>query len=275
MKLMTFALGSMALVSSLAQAEVQSIKGSDTLAGVITDAIIASGMDDRLAYTGGGSTLGEGALVAGEQGFAPMSREFKPAALAAAQAKGVAPVAHLVGLDGIGVFVSASNGVNAMSFDTLKKIYSCELTQWSQVPGSNATGAIKAYRRNDVSGTTDTFKSLVGLTAFGACVTVAAETSDIAAATADNAGAVGYSGLSAGRDGNKALALTKAADGTAVKPTVANIRNKTYPLARGLYVYEATGTLTVNAVEKQLLKNLLSRSFLDPILQDNEFFTLD
>jgi hypothetical protein len=53
------------------------------------------------------------------------------------------------------------------------------------------------------------------------------------------------------------------------------VRKGLYPLARTLYVYEAKGSYTLNSAEAQLLPNLLDRSFLDPIVQQNDFITLD
>ncbi len=83
--------------------------GSDTLAGVMTDAIIAGGLEQQISYAGGGSGNGEKAIAAGEQGIAPMSRERKPEVLQQATAQGVTIVPHVIGLDGIGIFVNKSS----------------------------------------------------------------------------------------------------------------------------------------------------------------------
>ncbi len=261
------------VVSSPLMAQSTSIQGSDTLAGFVSDVIVASGLESKLVYQGGGSGKGEDALVNGQQGIAPMSREMKDEALAKAKAKGIKVIEHTIGLDGIAVFVNDGNSVKTLDLAQVKKIYSCTLTNWSQVGGQNQ--AIVVYRRNDASGTTDTFKTLVGIKEFGSCVKVVSETSDIAAFTSSNVNAIGYAGLSAGRDGNKALSLAKKEGGKAYVPTPGTIRNFNYPLARKLYVYEASGSVKPSAAEATLLGNMLDRSFADPLLQDNEFFTLD
>jgi ABC-type phosphate transport system substrate-binding protein len=80
--------------------------------------------------------------------------------------------------------------------------------------------------------------------------------------------------LSGKNEHNRELAVSKA--GTSyVTPTAATIRNESYPLSRKLYVYEASGARTPNEVEGQLLELLLDRSFLDPIVQDHDFITID
>jgi phosphate transport system substrate-binding protein len=247
------------------------LKGSDTLAPYMSDIIRASGLETSVVYQGGGSSLGEAALISKAQHLAPMSRAFKPEQLEKAKAAGVEITEHVIGLDGVGVFVNKSNSTASLTLAQLKKIYSCEITNWSAVGGANL--GITVYRRDDVSGTTDTFKTLVGLTNFGSCVQVLDDTSAIADITASEASAVGYSGLSAIREGNRDLPLAKGESAQAFAPAPANIRSFDYPLARRLYVYEAVGTLT--PAEQTLLSNVLDRSFSDPILVKNEFFTVD
>lgn len=263
-----------AVLPSTALAELRVLRGSDTLAGVMTDAIIQSGLQNDLSYQGGGSSLGEKAIIAKEQGLAAMSRAFKSEALAEASANGITPVDHVIGLDGVAVFVNASNAQAGLTISDLKNIFTCAVTTWEQLPGSTRTGAIRVLRRNDASGTTDTFKSLVGISSFGPCVTVMTETDEIAVATSEDADALAFAGLSARRDGNTMLAIGKT-QGTEVQPTVANIRSGKYPLARALHVYEASGALTPSAAEKRLLERVLDRSFMDQILQDHDFITLD
>jgi phosphate transport system substrate-binding protein len=256
-------------------AEMHAIKGSDTMAGIMLNAITEADMAAEINYLGGGSGKGEAALVAGEQGIAPLSRLMKPEAIAQARANGVEPIGHAIGLDGIAVFVNHANIAPGMTLEQIKKIFTCEITDWTQVSGSGFTGPIKVFRRDDISGTTDTFKTLVGLQTFGACVTVLAETADIAYETSHQTHAVGYSGLSAQRDGNRTLALAKNSGEPSYLPVVANIRSGAYPLARTLYVYETTGARLPSSSEVEFLGYMLDRSFLDPILQANGFFTLN
>ncbi|MGE3757291.1 MAG: PstS family phosphate ABC transporter substrate-binding protein [Pseudobdellovibrionaceae bacterium] len=263
------------LASSASFADTKTlISGSDTMGGLMTDAIIASGLDQVIGYVGGGSSVGEKAFINGEIGMAAMSREMTPAAIAQARAAGLEPIAHVVALDGIALFVNKSNSTIGIDFPTLIKVYTCEITSWNQIPGSGKSGAIHVFRRDDKSGTTDTFKSLVGIKTFGACVQILAETADIAEKTGQDAAAIGYAGLSAKTDRNRTLLIARS--GTAyVAPNVSTIRNKTYPLSRSLYIYEVSGAKSPNKVEAQLLEQLLDRSFLDPIVQDHDFITID
>ncbi len=262
------------LVAASAQAKTV-ISGSDTMAGVMTQAITDSGLDTKLTYAGGGSGVGEKALISGEIGLTAMSRPMSAAAIATAQGKGMKPVEHVVGLDAVVLFVNSSNGMAGLSLETVLKIYTCAFTDWGQVPASGKHGAIKAYRRDDLSGTTDTFKSLVGIKDFGPCVKAVGHTDDIASHTATESDSIGFAGLSGSKNGNREMPLAKKSGEAFVAISASTVRNMTYPLSRKLFIYEASGTVKPNADETSLLKNVLDRSFFDPILQANEFFTLN
>src|SRR5262245_33141479 len=195
-------------VSATAEAQPAELRGSDTLFGVVTDAINASDLGDQLIYLGGGSGLGETALVNGNQNIAPMSRALSPAAIEALLSQGATPVQNVIGLDGVSLYVQATEAVQDISIPTIRDIYLCNITDWSGVPGSGKTGTIAVYRRNDDSGTTDVFRSLIGITTFGDCVVPLATTEDIADVTSTDPNAIGYSGLSGLRpDQNKALSV--------------------------------------------------------------------
>lgn len=264
---------SLVLAGSVANAKLN-LSGSDTLGGVMTDAIIAAGLNNDLSYTGGGSGVGEKAIANGEVGIAPMSRQMKPEFLAQAQQKGIAIKENVIGLDGVIVLVNSSVGMNGIDIPTVARIYKCEVTTWDQVAGSGKTGPIKVYGRNKVSGTTDTFKTLVGIKEFGACVTEVAETHDITERTSADPSAMGFAGLSGKGDKNKALSIAATTGGAYVAPTAVNIRAEKYPLSRKLFVYSASGAKTPSAPEARLLASLLNRSFINPILKAHDFVTL-
>lgn len=274
MKRIVFA--SILVAASVAGAQTKAVfAGSDTLAGAVTDAIIASGMDQSIQYIGGGSGNAEKGLLNGDQGLGPMSREIKPEVLAQLKAQGADVIAHRVALDGLSMFVKKDSPVSSLDLQTILRIYTCEFTKWEQVPNSGLKGVIKAYRRDDVSGTTDAFKHFTGIKTFGACVTVAKETADIAELTSRDPLAIGYAGLSGKIEGNRSVAIAAKPGVQAVMPTTQTIRTFAYPMARYLFVYEITGARQPSDVEAELLGYITDRSFMDPIVQAHEFITLD
>ncbi len=268
--------------ATAAHAQTAELRGSDTLFGVVTDAINTAGLDPVLRYVGGGSGGGETAMVNGAQGIAPMSRALSANAISALQGQGVTPVQSVIGLDAVSMWVKADSGAMSIDIPTIRAIYSCQITDWSQVPNSGKVGTISVFARNGLSGTTDTFKTLIGgLPAttngnanWAACVHEVAQTTEVADATSTDLNAIGFSGLSAGRPGaNRALAVAANATSTAILPTEDNIRAFSYPLSRRLFVNSVSGGRTPSADEQSLLDVMLDRSFLDPILVRNEFVT--
>ena len=284
MKILPMAGAFAALTVAAASAHAQSanIRGSDTLFGAVTDAITTLHLESFLHYTGGGSGTGESALIAGTQGIAPMSRALNTAAIVALLNQGVTPVQNVIGLDGVSLFVNKSgNAATGIDIPTIRNIYLCNITDWSGVPGSGLTGPIKVYARNGLSGTTDTFKTLVGglpATTNGnanwpACVTEVDTTDDIANHTINENDAIGFAGGSAGRAANKALAVAVNATSPAIPPSEETIRDFSYPLARRLYVNAVADGRFPSDDEQALLDAVLDRSFMDPILARNEFIT--
>ncbi len=271
-----FLMVTLLLSSSLASANTKAIfAGSDTLAGMMTDAIIAAGMDQQIQYLGGGSGNAEKGMISGDQGLGPMSREVKAEVTQQLGVQGVNLVGHVIALDGIGVFVKADNTTASLDVKTVSRIFTCELTKWEQIAGSGMRGDIKVYRRNDASGTTDAFKHFTGVKNFGACVTALNETADIAEVTSRDSQAIAYAGLSGKTQENRTVALSASVGAPAVLPTTATVRDFSYPFARRLYVYEVTGARGASEVELQLLSYLTDRSFMDPIVQSHEFITID
>jgi phosphate transport system substrate-binding protein len=269
------------VVASSAHAAPANLHGSDTLFGAVTQAITAAQLDSVLHYIGGGSGTGENGLLDGSQNIAPMSRALSTSAINNLLNQGVTPVQNVIGLDGVSMWVQSTSSTVAIDIPTIRSIYLCNITDWSNVPNSGKTGAIAVYARNGLSGTTDTFKTLIGgLPAttngnanWGPCVHEVDTTNDIATHTSNEANAIGFAGLSAGRAGNRALKVAVDATHTAIAPTEATIRSFSYPLSRRLYVNSVTDGRFPTDDEQALLDAMLDRSFMDPILTANEFIT--
>ena len=66
---------------------------------------------------------------------------------------------HVIGLDGLAIITHPGNSITALSLQQLVAIFSGEISNWSQLGGSDVP--ITRYARDENSGTWDTFKSLV------------------------------------------------------------------------------------------------------------------
>jgi len=57
-----------------------------------------------------------------------------------------------------------------ISVSTLRRIFTCEITNWRDVPGSSRTDEIYAFRQDDEAPATQAFKDRVGAIEFGPCL---------------------------------------------------------------------------------------------------------
>jgi ABC-type phosphate transport system substrate-binding protein len=287
------------LATSAAAFATQVLDGSTTLKEVTLDSIAgatAAGVINAgdLDYIPHGSGVGAAALVNGTQGIAPMSRDVTDAEAAAIAANGNTLVRHVIGLDGVSVYVKTDATISKTTKAALKAIYSgadgtgtagtapgqCQgpdrITDWSQVPGSGKTGAIIALRRNDSSGTTDAFKNLVGIKGFCADVQIIPEADACAHATTDGFGTFDatkttcYGGLGTLSPGaNQALSIC-ANDLTAcVAPSQSTVLDFSYPLTRRLYLNEV---LEQGTTQEHALRDwMLVATNINPLITKREF----
>ncbi|MGK0189463.1 MAG: phosphate transport system substrate-binding protein [Verrucomicrobiales bacterium] len=219
------------------------INGSDTMLQVgIAWADRYKEVDPSATITvnGEGSGTGIKALINGTVDIAQSSRAIKAGEIEdVTKAHGKAPVEHIVGYDGIAVFINKDNPVKELSLAQLKGIFGegGGIENWSQVGGSNAD--IVAVGRNNASGTYSFFRDTV----CGKGVEYAKSVSPQSGSTAvvelcmTTPTAIGYSGMGYINDKVGALAVSKEDGGTAYKPTVANVQSKDYPISRPLYIY--------------------------------------
>ena len=141
---------------------------------------------------------------------------------------------HILGLDGIAVIVSRENPIDSLTREQVAKIFSGEVTDWSQVQGSR--GAIKVFARDDKSGTFDSFKALV--LDQSKLVQSAVRFEDSAAlsdAVAREPNGIGFIGLPYIRDA-KAIAISEG-NAPPLVPNTLTVSTEDYLLSRRLYLY--------------------------------------
>ncbi len=144
---------------------------------------------------------------------------------------------HIIGLDGLAIITHSANPLVNLSLPQLVKIFSGEVTNWSELGGKNLP--ITVYARDENSGTWDSFKSMV-LDASGASLALTAKrfesSSELSDSVAKDEGAIGFIGLPYVRRA-KLLAISATKDSRAILPTHFTVSTEDYPLARRLYFY--------------------------------------
>lgn len=147
---------------------------------------------------------------------------------------------HIIGLDGLAVIVNQNNFVKRLSGETLAKIFSGEINNWSQIGGASLP--IKLYARDQFSGTWDTFKSLVlkkNNKTLSEQATRLESSSELSTLVSQDEAAIGFIGLNYVLH-NKAIAISESKETGAIYPTRFTIGTEDYALSRRLYFYTPT-----------------------------------
>lgn len=126
-----------------------------------------------------------------------------------------------IGLEGFVFFVNSQNPIENLSSSDIRKIYSCEYTNWSEVGGANRV--INPVTRLKGSGSQTVFEAFMGDTEIG-----------VKSPLAIAGGSIGFSfryymdGI-VGNEGVKMISV----DG--VYPSSENIKNRSYPIVAEFY----------------------------------------
>ena len=176
---------------------------------------------------------------------------------------------HVLALDGLLVIVAQDNPAVSLSIDNIAKIFSGQITDWSQV--GLPPGKINVYSPSKQSGTFRAFNALVlqprnlALAPSTQLLLSNAEVSDKVEADANGIGLASFAFV------RNAKALNvESSCGLITRPSVFTVKTEEYPLTRRLYLYtmaktahpHATGLLAF-ALSKQAQSVIADANFVD------------
>lgn len=214
------------------------IKGSDTmviLSQKWAEVYMKKKPGTIIQVTGGGSGVGLAALINGSTDIANSSRPIKSSELAKIKAKYKKNGIEIAcAKDGLSVFLNKGNSISELTIQQIGAIFSGKITNWKEVGGADAK--IRLYGRESSSGTFEFFKDHVVKTDFSPACQTLPGTAAIVNAVKKDKYSIGYGGA-AYAEGVKDCAVKKDAKTKGVLPSEATIKNKTYPIARYLYMY--------------------------------------
>ena len=169
-------------------------------------------------YNPTGSGSGIKAVQEGRCDIGLSSRDLKD------EEKAAGLTGTILAYDGIAVIVNPENPVSDLSLETIAKIYTGEITNWSEVGGNDAE--IVLIGREAGSGTRDGFESITDTE--GACMyrQELTSTGDVITTVAQNPGAIGYASVASVKDTVKTVTV----DGVAA--TEESIKDGSYVVQR-------------------------------------------
>ena len=179
-------------------------------------------------YTGSGSGSGITNVLNGSVDIGLSSRALK------AEEEEQGAVAHVVALDGVAIVVNPENTVSNLTVEQIAKIFSGEITNWSEVGGADAEIAV--FGRESGSGTRGAFEEIVGVEDACAYTNEYSSTGDMVGAVAGNPNAIGYASLSAVDESVIAVSVNDVA------PSEATVKDGTYEIQRPFVMVTKEGT---------------------------------
>ena len=228
-------------------------KGSDTIVNLAlawAERYQSQHPDVRISVTGGGSGTGIASLINGTVDIANASRQIKQEEIDDAKSNGIEPVEHIIARDAIAVIVNPENPVHQLTLQQISDIYSGKITNWTEVGGDDRP--IVKLSRETNSGTHVYFLETVlrlgnseDETLFSMDTLLLPSSEGIIAEVRQNPNAIGYDGLGYVPDDLKMIAIAKESD-QYVLPSISTVNDKSYPIARDLYMYtngEPTGVI--------------------------------
>ena len=231
--------------ASVSQEQYIENKGSDTIVNLAlawAERYQDEHPDVRISVTGGGSGTGIAALINKTVDIANASRQIKSEEIDQAKANGVDPVEHVIARDAIAVIVNPENPVNELTLKQISDIYSGKINNWSDVGGEDRP--VVRLSRETNSGTHVYFLETVlrlgskeDKTLFSTDTLLLPSSEGIIAEVRQNPNAIGYDGLGYVPKDLKMIAIAKEPGGNYVLPSIATVNDKSYPIARDLYMY--------------------------------------
>lgn len=224
------------------------IKGSDTMVHLMSslaEAYMKKTPENQISVTGGGSGTGIAALINGTTDVCASSRDMQQKEKDEAKGKGINPVEKVIAYDGLAVIVHPENPISELTMEQIKKIFTGVVKNWKELGGPDQP--ITSLSRESNSGTYVFFQEhVLNKENFAPSVKLMPASSQIAQSISQDKWSVGYLGLGYTKEGNvKVLNVKKDANSPAVTPNHNTVLDKSYSIARALYLYfngEPTGT---------------------------------
>ena len=236
---------SSAKTASDSQAAYIENKGSDTIVNLAlawAEKYQGDHPSVRISVTGGGSGTGIASLINGTVDIANASRQIKSEEIDQAKSNGIDPMEHIIARDAIAVIVNPENPVNELTLKQISDIYSGKISNWTEVGGEDRP--IVRLSRETNSGTHVYFLETVlrlsskeDKTLFSMDTLLLPSSEGIIAEVRQNPNAIGYDGLGYVPNDLKTIAIAEKEGGAYVLPSIPTVNDKTYPIARDLYMY--------------------------------------
>jgi len=214
------------------------LTGSTTvlpIAQAVADAYMQNHPEVNIQVSGGGSGVGVQAIINNKVDIGMSSAAVTAAQQAQDPKMNIITIAH----DGIAIIVNPANSIQDISLDQVKSIYNGSVTSWSSIPGAgvaNSNNQIVVVGRDSSSGTRTYFDQVVMINT-NDTLSMHEDNSNgaVLQEVAQTPGAIGYISIGYLTSDVKAVPIITP-NGHVIAPSVATVKDKTYPIHRDLYM---------------------------------------
>ena len=204
--------------------------------GALGEQFMADNDGITFTYNPTGSGSGITAVAEGRCDIGLSSRDLKDSE------KELGLTGTVLAYDGIAVIVNPENPVSDLSVENIAKIYTGEITNWSEIGGNDAE--IVLIGREAGSGTRDGFESITGTEDLCQYRQELTSTGDVITTVSQNPGAIGYASLASVKDTVKAVSV----DG--VTPSEATVKDGSYVVQRPFVLVTKSDAKLSDAAQK-------------------------
>ncbi|MGD0800323.1 MAG: phosphate ABC transporter substrate-binding/OmpA family protein [Terracidiphilus sp.] len=259
-----------AFLQSQGATNLQIIPGSTPEEKIIMGVLPGDSIPSSIEITANGSTAAFAAMADETCDVGIVSRKIKPeeaSELATVGNMSSASSEHILALDGIAVIVNPSNRINELRKEEIRRIFTGDITDWSQVGSSH--GAIKIYARDDLSGVFDEFNSvLLNGKPLASSSRRFEDSNALSDEVSSDPNGIGFVSLPYVHN-TKSIAVSERGT-AALKPTHLTVATEDYPLSRRLYLY--TPATARNKYMQMFVEFALSRQGQE-LVADNGYIS--
>ncbi len=223
-----------------------SVQGSDTIGsrlGIeLAEAYHRQHPAVAVEWRGLGSSTAFVGLFDGSADLGAASRPINEAELAEAARLRMVLREHVIGYDGVAVFVHPANPLASLTLDELARIFQGKVTNFRQVGGPDLP--IQTYSRPSYSGTHAFFRDKVlrhgnpkGPENYAPSTLWVEHTAALVSRVSADPGAISYGGMAFSHGEVKVVPVALGRGRPAVLPTAASVQDGSYPIFRPLYLY--------------------------------------
>ncbi|MCF0127379.1 MAG: phosphate ABC transporter substrate-binding protein [Pseudobutyrivibrio sp.] len=211
--------------------------------GALGESFMEQNSGANFTYNPTGSGSGISAVENGTCDIGLSSRHLKDEEAA----KGLKET--VLAIDGIAVIVNSANAVSDLTVEQIAKVYTGEITNWSELGGADAP--IVVIGREAGSGTRDGFESITGTSDACKLNQELTSTGDVIATVKSNENAIGYASLASVSEDTKTVSVG------GVTPGAETILDGSYAIQRPFVIVTMEGK-ELSAVAQSFMDYALS-----------------